>query len=426
MFSRWRAERTAAQHLMRYWDASVTREESRLSRDELAAPLRETVQQVHERYDAPAADPAFSRHLLTDLMRQYHTLEAPQPPALHPPSVLGTNSRLHPRSTDWPVSRRLGQRWLLALLAATAVLLFSVAAVDYAWPESDPDPPAVVPAFVEPSTNGDLTSISLLDISFGAGEIGADDVRDLLFAEVSMAPGESLNVHYRCSPKDRIVFYVRKGSLAIHVVGDSYILRAGTTEWEPVSGGTEAEADPGDVWLYKAHADDDLTGVRNRTSDNVNVLWSPVMGDASECGSVHPGPIRLWYWTDSPGVAEPSIGLRIRTRAISAAPDVELPLEGDSGLLVLSDEQKQLGWRQWVYVESGVLEVAYVPLLPEDESDPGIIRFEAGEILIEDSLFAPLPDMQLVIKSAGDEPLELIVLDVIVGGPEATEGIPAP
>jgi hypothetical protein len=365
--------------------------------------------------------------LLTDLLQQFHTVEAPQVAALQQPPVMGTNTRHSQHSTGWPDSKPFGQRRALAALAAAAVLLFGVATGGYVWLDSDPEQPAVIPAIVGPSTDGDLASTSLLDITFPAGEMGADDVRDLLFAEVSMPPGESLEVYYRCPPEDRIVFYLRAGTLTINVVGESHILRAGTSEWEPVSGGTEAQADAGDVWFYEAHVDDDLKGVRNRTGDNVIVLWSPVMGDASECGSVEPGPIRLWYWIDSNGgVADPSSGVRIRTRSISAAPGVELPLEGDNGLSVLSEEQKELGWKQWAYVESGVLEVAYVPLLPEDTSEPGIIRFEAGEILIEGELFAPLPDMGLKLSSVGDEPLELIVLDVMVGGPEAEEGIAAP
>ena len=81
--------------------------------------------------------------------------------------------------------------------------------------------------------------------------------------------------------------------------------------------------------------------------------------------------------------------------------------------------------RQWLHVESGTLKLGFIPILPDDDDSGGSIEYRTGAT-VQSELAYGSPDRRVVFMNAGDEPLEVTVLDVIVGDPETSGGTPAP
>jgi hypothetical protein len=412
---------------MRYWDGLVTGERSGQSREHDATPLEDTVRQVHAQYNAQAADPSFSAHLLDDLMRAHQHAEAAQTSALSPFPIRGTNGRKGPDALEWPGrGKQVGRREAIAAFAAIAALLIGALTGTYFWLDSDPEGAAVIPAFVAQSEEGEVASTTLLDITFPPGQMHAEADSKFILSDFFMAPGTRLDSRSECPLDDFSLYHVKAGILSINVVGESHILRVGETAWETVSGGTEAHIGTGDTWLYHNHYNgDDYEGVSNQSQEDVQVLWV-VWGNNTECiPPVEPRGMMLnWYHTIIDDGVDTSQPTRLVLRSLVGMPGATFQTEGPAGLTGFSNEQEKLGMRQWVHVESGTLELGFIPVLPDDDDPGGSIEYRTGAT-VQSELVYGSPDRRVVFMNAADEPLEVTVLDVIVGD-EATGGTPSP
>jgi hypothetical protein len=267
---------------------------------------------------------------------------------------------------------------------------------------------------------------TLLDITFPPGILRSGDGTAILFAEVRMPPAYHLDARYLCAPDEVLIFLPRTGDLTIDVAGESFLLVRGAAAWQTIPAGTETTVTPGDVWLYHSRIDDDLTGVANRTGEEIRVLWAPVWVNDFACGAVHPGEFYMPWYASAGNLLEHPDSIRIRLTAISAPPQTLLASDGEGPLAPFSWEPPAESHWQALGISSGVLEAAYIPRLPGDPIEPSTIRFESGTTLAPGFLLPPTPDLRLDLISSADAPVELFHFELIFGGPDATEGPPVP
>jgi hypothetical protein len=214
--------------------------------------------------------------------------------------------------------------------------------------------------------------------------------------------------------------------MTVNVAGQSHVLRTEATAWATIPGGSEAEIGPGDAWLYHNVYDDNLAGVANVTSRALRFLWVPIWDMRPECSPAGPSVGYRWSQADLDKPLDADEPVRIRARTLTFPPGSSLPADVVDALTPLGEEELARGERRWVRVESGRLDVVYLPSLPDDTLEPGIFSVEAGGLLGEGMPLPPTPDLRLLFQNGSDSPLELLVFEVIVGGPDALSGIPAP
>src|SRR5690606_21432727 len=107
----------------------------------------------------------------------------------------------------------------------------------------------------------DLTSQTLLEHHFAAGELSASDEDFFIWNRYSLAPGNTLHYSNECGAPKITVAYVESGRFAIRAEGPLQVTRAGVTETVPAR--AEVSLLAGDGFLYINTTGDQLLGFRN-------------------------------------------------------------------------------------------------------------------------------------------------------------------
>jgi hypothetical protein len=316
---------------------------------------------------------------------------------------------------------------LLPAIGAVALLLVAMLAGAYFWPDPEPSEPPAIPAAVVQPEPAEVESNTLVDISFPAGAVGAPEKSILLFSENTLAAGETVPRFTPCLQDALFLFHVEAGTMTTDLGAEAQILRRGQSEWEVVPAGTAATVGAGDTLYYRPF-DRDFAGFSNQGAQELRFLWIVWGGETPVCETADgpSGMTEVWGHLSSAGHVDPTQPARLVIRALSAEPGVAFPQDGPDALILVSDEQRRLGGKQWIGVRAGTLEYGSVPATPVSATPERTIVVNAGLILTEGTVFASDPNKRVVMMSTGDQPIDLAVMNIYVGAPDATGGIAAP
>lgn len=221
--------------------------------------------------------------------------------------------------------------------------------------------------------------------------------------------------------------HVREGSMAVLVDGESYRLINNVSGWLHIPPGQAGTVQAGESWYYRVPAGDDLTGVRNTSDEQLDVIWAPIMAENQSCATVHSGPrLLVGFWAEGALRFDEAQMVRVRLREISIPPRTLIPQAGPTSLVPLSIGERQLGAKQWIHIESGWLSVVQEPLPPEDTLEPIVLRLRAGETLTQTVLVQPPPDLRLQLLNDEDVPLKIIFWEMTAEALVPPESMPAP
>lgn len=421
MFSRWK-NHTRAAALDHLWDHLQTADGSRPPGANERPEAAEAIATVLAHDDAPAIDPIFSALLLKDLTNMHAQQQFGVRLNGHgAPAV--TVDRLSAIGDDASFRERMG--WfglprlrLVAGLAVLAVLLVLGALA--ARPERPTEPPAIPAAVVQ--EQGGIESETLVDISFPPGRMQGDDEAQLIFSESTVLPGDSMGFRISCESLDIYPFYVLEGTLDVEVAGTSFILRAGASDWETVPAGEMAEVRAGDLWYFENSTPDGMTNLRNPGPEELRFVWVGSRQNTSRCNTSPPSGQRdVWHYLEDPTTAlDPTRPVRLVLRKVTVP--VGSVMEGEiGGMPIPTAEQEAMGARQWARILTGPLSMTRTTAAGE-ESTRTLTRYT----MVTQTVSRSDDDERVTIANESDEPVELMVLDIIVGDPAAQGGVAAP
>jgi hypothetical protein len=312
-------------------------------------------------------------------------------------------------------------------MGTVALLLVAMLGGIFFWSDPEPLEPLAIPAAVVQPEAAEDNPNTLMDISFPASTLGADEQSLLIFGEVTVAPGDTVRRYSPCVEDWLYLVHVEEGMMSIDLETEAHILRHGKFDWEAIPAGTAMTVDPGDTLYYRFYTDD-FTGISNQGTKELRLLWIAIGGMTPPCDAdaETSGMTVLWSQFTLTGHVDPTQPSRLVVRALSEPPGVTFPLEGPDALVIVSDEQRRLGGKQWIAVRAGTLEYGSVPATPVSATPERTIGVNAGSILTEGTMLISGTGKRVMMMSAGDEPIDLAVMNIYVGEPAAIGGIAAP
>lgn len=345
-----------------------------------------------------------------------------------PPAGASSNHR-HPVGSAQQARHSIPPAYTRRLPAfgAVALLLIAMLGGIFFWPDSEPpELPAIPAAVVQPDAPA-IEATTLVDISFPAGALGTNEHARLLFSEAVVAPEGQVHGLSLCLRDALYLFHVESGAMTVDFPQETQILRHGQSVWEPVPAGTAATVEPGDTLYYRTLERQSLA-ISNQGAQELRFLWVVWGGNEPACepDDWPLGMTGLWGHPTEAGYVDPTQPMRLVIRALSANPGVTFPQHGPDALVIVTDEQRRLGGKQWISVRGGRLEYGSAPATPVSATPERTIEVDAGLILTEGTVFAPGADKRVVMMTAGDQPADLAVMNIYVGEPDATGGIAAP
>jgi hypothetical protein len=309
-----------------------------------------------------------------------------------------------------------------------ALLLIAMLGGIFFWPDPEPpELPAIPAAVVQPDAPAEIDSNTLVDISFPAGALGTNEHSRLLFSEAVVAPEGQVHGLSLCLRDALYLFHVESGAMTVDFPQETQILRRGQPEWETIPAETAATVETGDTLYYRT-LERQSVAISNQGTQELRFLWVVWGGNEPACepDDWPSGMTGLWSHPTQAGYVDPTQPMRLVIRAISAPPGATLPQNGPGALVLVSDEQRKLGGKQWIFVRAGRLEYGSAPATPVSATPERTIGADAGLFLTEGTVFAPGADKRVVMMTAGDQPADLAVLNIYVGEPDAAGGIVAP
>lgn len=424
MFSRWKNNNEAAA-FDQLWDQLQEAEGSRPTGANERPADAETIEAVLAHDDAPAIDPIFSATLLKDLTNMHaQRIEFGLSPNGHGPLGVTTERnlavsqprRIATKNDAWNGAPRMR---LVASLAMVAVLLALGAFM--LRPEQS-RAPAVIPAAVMQESGG-VTSETLMDISFPPGRMRGDDGAQVVFGEHLIRPGSSLDFRLACDSYGIYPLYVLEGTMTGELATPSFVLRDGASSWESVAAGETVEIHPGDMWYYENVTKDGITNVRNDGSGDVRFIWAGGRQNAPVCDVGPPSGLQIvWSRVEDPSdPIDPTQPVRYVLRTVTIAPGGEMSGE-IGGFPIPTEAQEAMGARQWYKILSGQLTITR-ETAGADAVDSK--TWVASQMATQDTLRSS-EDETVTVSNPSDTPVELMVLDIVVGDPGAQGGIAAP
>ncbi len=422
MFSRWKSNRQAAA-FDQLWDQLQAADGSRPTGARERPNDVGAIETVLAHDDAPAIDSVFSAILLKDLTIMHTQQQFGLRPNGHgAPGI--TPGRLPTIPSGLPVGERHGRggssRFRFAAALAMVIVLLALGALAVR-----PQPPSefsVIPAAVV-REESQVESETLVDISVPPGRLRGDDGSYVVFGEHLIPAGGSLDSQIVCDSSGFFPLYMLEGAMTAELASPSFVLRAGDTSWETVAAGEAVEIHAGDTWLYEKLTNEGANSVRTSGSSDARYIWVGGRHETPECDVAPPKGLQIvWDRVEDPsGALDPTQPVRYVLRRVTIAPGGEMSGE-IGGFPIPTEDQVAMGARQWSKVLSGQLTVT---------------RETAGEVAASTISASPSvvatqedwrssEDEKVTLSNATDTPVELIVLDIIVGDPEAAGGVAAP
>lgn len=359
MFSRWRAQRASVPSLTRYWDAFVTGDRSRWADDDVDVTEKNIVQEIHRRYGARAADPAFSATLLSELTATYAGTLLQQSAPLHvagaqPGAVNGRALRGRPPAPErqhHPNRRRLA----VAVAAAALLVLAGLLAAFITFDSQDDEEPRSIPAVIEGTPVAtpmpDLVSQTLFERQFAAGELSVTDDDFFVWARYSLGPGLALSYPNACGAPTIVISFVESGIYTVQAEGPLEVTRDGKRETIPPD--TEVSLAAGDSLLYLNETGDQFTGFRNPGPEPLVV--TEAVWRLNECVEGPPENMEvIWDAYDYEPALDSGRPVTISLRRVTAAPGVVLSDHVPTGVGWLPTSARA---QERIYVEAGNLEL---------------------------------------------------------------------
>jgi len=420
MFSRWKKSQEAAA-LDQLWDRLQAADGSRQLEANARPADAEAIEAVLAHDDAPAIDPIFSATLLKDLTKMQAQQELRVSPNGHGAPAATISRSQADGERPWIGKRRAWDGTprirMVAGLAVLAILLaLGALALE---PGRTPEPPAIPAAVIQDQ----YESETLVDISFPPGRMRGDDGAQLILGENRVPAESTIGFRISCDSHDIHPFYVLEGTLAAEVAGTSFVLRADASEWETIPAGVTAEMLAGDLWYYENYTKDGMTNLRNPGPEDLRYMWVGVRQNSSECNQSPPsGQLDLWHYLEDPtGALDTTQPVRLVLRTVTIP--VGNVIQGQiGGFPIPSAEQEAMGARQWAKILSGSLSITRKVDGEEDST-----RTWSRLTVVTQLVTRSDPGEQVTINTnESDGPVELMVLDIIVGDPEAQGGVAAP
>jgi hypothetical protein len=418
MFSRWKHRKQAAA-LDQLWDEIQSTDGSRLLGLTERPVEVESIASVLAHDDAPAIDPDYSATLLKDLMKMQEQRHRTSPNGFVSSVLLASRStaagqrRAYDERPNWDGSPRIRTVAGFAVLAILLVL-GSLA--------MRPGPTSELPAIPAAVMQDQIQSTTLVDISFPPGGMRGDEGAQLIFGEYTVAPNSKIGFRISCDSLDIHPFYVLEGTLAAEVAGTSFVLRAGATEWETIPAGQPAEIHAGETWYFENTKKDGMTNLRNPGSGELRYMWVGVRQNSSTCNQSPPsGQLVAWHYLEDPTDAlDDTQPIRLVLRKMTVP--IGGTIQGELGdIPIPSADLEALGARQWAKIVSGSLSMTR-KVDGEEESTSTLPKGTMITQLVSRSDEGE----QLTISNFSDVPVQLVVLDIVVGDPGAQGGVLAP
>jgi hypothetical protein len=329
------------------------------------------------------------------------------------------NASQRPKNNELQIWDGLLRIRMVAGLAVLSILLALGALA--MRPERSAEPPAIPAAVMEDDSG--IESETLLDISFPAGRMRGDEGAQLIFGENKVPAGSEIGFRISCDSHDIHPFYVIEGTLAAEVAGTSFVLRAGASTWETIPAGQTAEVQTGDTWYYENFTKDGMTNLRNPGPEDLRYMWVGVRQNSSRCNQSPPsGQQDVWHYLEDPtGALDPTQPVRLVLRTVTIP--VGSVIQGElGGFPIPSAEQEAMGARQWARILSGSLSITR-KFDGEEDSTMTWPRYMVVTQLVTRS---DVGEQVTIDSSESDGPVELMVLDIIVGDPWAQGGVAGP
>ncbi|MEZ4533040.1 MAG: hypothetical protein R2855_18755 [Thermomicrobiales bacterium] len=422
MFSRWKSDKRAAA-LDQLWDQLQAADGSRRFGATERPADAETIAAVLAHDDAPSIDPVFSAILLKDLTNMHAQQRFGLSSNGHGTAAISAQRSPIVRQPSWFGEQHAGTgpRWirLAAGLAVLAVLL-AVGALTL-MPERSPEPPVIPAAVVQ--DEGQIESVTLLDISFPPGRMRGDEGARVIFGEHSIAPGMTAEFGLACDSVGVHPLYVLDGTLSVDALATSFVLRSGAAEWETIPAGEPVDVRAGDTWFVENPTKDGVANLRNDGAGEVRYLWVGLRENAPECSTAPPSGQQIdWSYLEDPaGPIDPTQPVRLVLRTVTVPAGSEMSGE-IGGFPIPSVEQEAMGARQWAKILSGALVVTREN---DGQGDPVTAEWAASTVATQDTIRSS-DGAVVTISNESDRPVELMVLDIVVGDPEAQGGVTAP
>jgi hypothetical protein len=344
---------------MRYWDAFVNGERSHGPRDGFDEASNNTVQEIHRRYVAQPADPAFSATLLSRLTTSHMGAVLQQSGPLRAVDAQshaanGRAQRISPRASERRQSAISG-RLVFAATAVTLLVLAGVLVGFVALSSGGDEDPRSIPAVVDGTPIAtpipDLVSQTLFEKQFDAGALRVTDDDFLVWNRYSLAPGLALAYPNACGAPKIVISFVESGAYTVRAEGSLEVSRA-NGELETIPGGEEVVLAAGDSLLYLNETGDRFTGFRNQGPEPLVV--TEAVWRLNECVEGPPENMDvIWDSYDYAPALDSGRPITITLRRVTAAPGIVLSEEGPSGVGWLPASARA---QERIYVDSGNLE----------------------------------------------------------------------
>jgi hypothetical protein len=397
----------------------VNGERSHGPRDGFDEASNNAVQEIHRRYVAQPADPAFSATLLSRLTTSHMgaVLQQAGPLRAVDAQSHAANGRAQRARQPAPERKRpaIAGRLVFTATAVTLLILAGMLAAFVALSSRGDEDPRSIPAVVEGTPMAtpipDLVSQTLFEKQFDAGALRVTDDDFFVWNRYSLAPGLALKYPSECAAPTIAIDYVESGIYTIQAEGPLEVTRAGSTETIPPNQDVSLAA--GDSLLYLNQSGDTFTGFRNQELEPLVVteaIWR-----LNECNEGPPENMEvIWDSYDYEPALDPGRPITISLRRVTAAPGVVLSNEGPTGV----------GWQptsallqERIHVEAGNLEIiqqslndAGTPMAQSEYQYPDG-RFGIGGTFTLDRDMLPA-EMSILLDNTGDVPLVITVFTV--------------
>lgn len=421
MFSRW-SNRKRVAALDKLWDQLLVADGSRPPGAIESPADAEAIAIVMVHDDAPPIDRGyFFATLQRDLMEMHTVTYGDRTNHIGTP---GRTVRREIWTPAGPMDRGFAgiARPRFAVLVGSVVLVLLIAlGISTLWIGGSEEP-KWIPAAVLQDDNEVKTEV-LLDVSFPAGQLrGAEDGL-VIYSQSLVPPHTMLGFAHPCDPDDVVTFVVTEGTMTISVKSASAILREGASQWETIPGGVTVEIGAGDAWFFENRAVDGVTAIGNLADDDLRFIWVAVRGNKPDCTSGPPSGItEEWiYLEPNSGYLDPTQPVRMVLQSVTLADSATVD-ETLGSLDPPSEEQVAMGARQWTAVLDGTLTVTTII---DGEENPLVHRWQSGRTLTQDDVRSR-DDRTITFSHESGQPVELLVLDIAVGDPEADGGAQVP
>lgn len=422
MFSRWNNGKRAAA-LDQLWDQLQAADGSRPPEGIARPDDAEAIARVLAYDDAPAIDPIFSAILLKDLTNMHAQQTFGLHSKGHGAAIVASHKSPNMYQPTWfGETRARTSRRRLRMVAALAVLIILLAIGTLAIrPERSSELPPIPAAILQ--NHNLVESETLLDISFPPGRMRGDDGARVIFGEHSIAPVTTVELGLVCDSVGIHPLYVLDGTLRVNTVVTSYVLRSGATEWETTPAGEPVDVHAGDTLYVENPTKDGVVNLRNDGTEEVRYLWVGLRENAPECSVTPPSGQKIdWTYLEDPaGPIDPTQSVRLVLRTVTMPAGSEMSGE-IGGFPIPSAEQEAIGARQWSKILSGALVITRES---DGGHDPVTTDWTGNTVATQDTMRSSEGEV-VTISNESDQPVELMVLDIIVGDPEAQGGVAPP